>query len=252
MFLHLEKSLWILMTDRRYRLRDREKIIWIVVLLSLTSSVRGIFKRKTFYQAEENDNVTIRWDVHTKTDMSLTNLVCVFQSDIQKGFYQMINGAEVPESQHQQFAGRVHCDRDGLREGQIRLHVSGITAEDSGRYWCDLAVNYDRTMNRWVLRASEMFVLNVSRTSGGDNAPKTEPPSHGGSRNPKGNPVKEQVFLAVFILFQTVTVVAAFVKLLKTPQRKDQNQDETCGTESSTVQQRDEVNVDIPDHSSRE
>ncbi|GAA6228364.1 uncharacterized protein LOC108873689 isoform X1 [Lates japonicus] len=252
MFLHLERSSWFLMTDRRYRLRDREKMIWIVVFLSLTSSVRGIFKRKTFYQAEEDDNITIRWDVHTKADTSLTNLVCFSQSRPPKVFYQMINGAEVPESQHHQFTGRVHCDRDALRGGRIRLHVSRIRAEDSGRYWCDLAVNYDRTLNQWVLRASEMFVLNVSRTSGGDNAPKTEPPSHGGSRNPKGNPLKEHVFLTVFILVQTVTVMAAFIKLLKTPQQKDQNQDETCGTESSTVQQRDEVNVDIPDHSSRE
>lgn len=105
--------------------------------------------------------------------MSLTNLVCVFQSDIQKGFYQMINGAEVPESQHQQFAGRVHCDRDGLREGQIRLHVSGITAEDSGRYWCDLAVNYDRTMNRWVLRASGEWTGLVVPPAGLDWSHKT-------------------------------------------------------------------------------
>eukprot|EP00064_Thunnus_orientalis_P025743 superscaffoldBa00013869_g26161 len=52
-------------------------MIWILLLLILASSVRGMFVVKmtpTFYQAEENDNVTIKWDSQTKTDMSHTSL----------------------------------------------------------------------------------------------------------------------------------------------------------------------------------
>lgn len=63
----------------------------------------------------------------------------------------MYTGVELPESQHQQFSGRVHLDKDALRRGQMRLHLSRVTAEDSGEYWCELAANYDNNKNKWEL-----------------------------------------------------------------------------------------------------
>lgn len=127
-----------------------------LLCLSLPSlSSTGMFAvKRTLYQAEENDNITIRWDSHTQTDMSLTNLVCFLQSKPLKLLYEMINSVEVPESQHQQFAGRVQCDEDALREGRIRLHLSRVTTDDSGNYCCDLAANYDEILRRWVLETS--------------------------------------------------------------------------------------------------
>ncbi|KAI3376119.1 hypothetical protein L3Q82_016641, partial [Scortum barcoo] len=118
--------------------------------------------KRTLYQAEENEDITIRWDSHTKTDMSRTNLVCFLQSKPLKVLYERINGVEVPESQHQQFAGRVQCDEDALREGRVRLHLSRVRTDDSGNYWCDLAANYDELPRRWVLKTTEHFVLNVT------------------------------------------------------------------------------------------
>ncbi|XP_041821539.1 uncharacterized protein LOC121626880 [Chelmon rostratus] len=144
-------------------------MIFILVLVGLAFAVCGsvVNTTPTVYQAKENDNITIRWDITTKTEMSHVTLLCFFSSKPLKVLYKMSNAVEVPESQHQQFAGRVQCDQDALREGRVRLHVSTVTADDSGSYWCELAANYDPTMV-WTLRATEHFVLNV--TSGGESA----------------------------------------------------------------------------------
>ncbi|XP_030286061.1 uncharacterized protein LOC115589358 [Sparus aurata] len=121
-----------------------------------------------FYQAEEDDDITIRWDSTIKTNMSLTNMRCFLWSNPSKLLYEMFNSVDVPESQQdQQFAGRVQVDKDALRDGQIRLHVSRLRTEDSGNYWCDVATNYDQVTERWLLQTTEHFVLNV--TSRGEN-----------------------------------------------------------------------------------
>ncbi|MEQ2276079.1 hypothetical protein XENORESO_013362 [Xenotaenia resolanae] len=52
--------------------------------------------------------------------------------------YQVHDGVEVSESQDEQFSGRVQSDKDVLREGRIRLHVSRLRTEDSGLYLCDV------------------------------------------------------------------------------------------------------------------
>uniref|UniRef100_A0A096M4U6 Immunoglobulin V-set domain-containing protein n=1 Tax=Poecilia formosa TaxID=48698 RepID=A0A096M4U6_POEFO len=48
------------------------------------------------------------------------------------------DGVEFPASQDDQFSGRVQSDKDVLREGRIRLHVSRLRTEDSGLYLCDV------------------------------------------------------------------------------------------------------------------
>uniref|UniRef100_A0A096M3L9 Ig-like domain-containing protein n=1 Tax=Poecilia formosa TaxID=48698 RepID=A0A096M3L9_POEFO len=50
--------------------------------------------------------------------------------------YLVPGGVEFPESQDDQFSGRVQSDKDVLREGRIRLHVSRLRTEDSGLYLC--------------------------------------------------------------------------------------------------------------------
>ena len=111
-------------------------------------------KTATFYQAEEDDDITIRWNSTIKTDMSLTIMACFLQSETRKLLYQMFNSVDVPESQDPQFAGRVQVDKDALRDGRIRLHVSRLRTEDSGNYWCDLATHYDQVTERWLLQTT--------------------------------------------------------------------------------------------------
>ncbi|KAM4536324.1 uncharacterized protein PAE49_020971 isoform 2-T3 [Odontesthes bonariensis] len=51
-------------------------------------------------------------------------------------------GAEVSESQDEEFAGRVQSDKDALREGRLRLNVSRLRTEDSGLYLCAVKNDY--------------------------------------------------------------------------------------------------------------
>ncbi|XP_071315748.1 uncharacterized protein [Trachinotus anak] len=235
----------------------REKMMWILLLVGLTSVSGMIFVKMTptLYEAEEDNDIIIMWDIQTKADVSLANIACYFHSKTLKVFYRMMKGVEIPESQHQQFAGRVQCDRDALREGRVQLNVSRVTAEDSGDYTCDLAANYDETQQRWTLVASGKFVLTVSPTSEGDNGDEPRPtpqpkaePDHGLEPPPR-SPYMEYTFLAGLIGVQLVIVCAAVstVLLYKASKQKDSDQDGRPGCERLTFQQRNEVNVHIPE-----
>ncbi|CAK6981536.1 butyrophilin-like protein 8 [Scomber scombrus] len=119
----------------------------ILLLISLTSGVSGTFVVKvtqSSYQAEENHNITLEWTFTTKPDSSSTslNIYCeMFTDHNDPVLYHVHEGVEVPESQDEHFAGRVQSDKDGLREGRIRLHVSRLRTEDSGLYVCDVKTN---------------------------------------------------------------------------------------------------------------
>ncbi|KAM4537535.1 uncharacterized protein PAE49_021841 isoform 1-T3 [Odontesthes bonariensis] len=160
-------------------------MLWIIQLFSLVSSACGNFAATpTVYEAEEDENLTITWDSQNQTDLSLTNMICFSVSNPQKVLYDMIDGVESLKSRHQQFIGRVECDRVALREGRVRLHLSRLRAEDSGSYRCELEANYDRILKRWELVATVKFVLIV--TSHGKspeslNTPKPEPADTGGA-----------------------------------------------------------------------
>ncbi|XP_067379872.1 uncharacterized protein [Channa argus] len=152
---------------------SQKHITWVIVLTALISSVSVTANMSTTdYQTEENNNVTITWDIQTQLEMSLTNLIC-YQSKPPKVLYQMINGIENTESQHQRFAGRVQLDRSSLKEGRVKIHLSTVTAEDSGNYWCDLAADYDKNAKRWRLLATECFVLNVAQNNNEENSRKS-------------------------------------------------------------------------------
>ncbi|XP_022625347.1 uncharacterized protein LOC111239720 isoform X3 [Seriola dumerili] len=166
-----------------FLLSRRENMAWIlIVLISMWMYLVKMSPR--LYEAEENGDITIGWDFQTKADMTRSNMVCFLQSEPLELFYQMIKGVEAPESQHQRFAGRVHCDRDALRDGRVRLQVSAVTAEDSGNYRCDLAAAYDKTTRRWELEASEEFVLSVNQKNVNTPGRTTTP----GAKQPAGAP----------------------------------------------------------------
>ncbi|XP_078147795.1 programmed cell death 1 ligand 1-like isoform X2 [Centroberyx gerrardi] len=127
---------------------NTEKMIWILLLLFLTSCVCGTFivnVKQISYQAEENGNVTMEWIFPPKPDMSLSSLTiyCAKVSlNEEKPLYYLQNGVEDPESQHEQFAGRVRCDEHRLREGTIRFHLSRLRTNDSGVYLCEVSTGY--------------------------------------------------------------------------------------------------------------
>ncbi|CAK6974824.1 butyrophilin-like protein 8 [Scomber scombrus] len=120
----------------------------IILLISLTSRVSGTFVVKvaqTSYQAEENHTITLEWMFTTKPDSSSTSLIIscymVTGNNEVSDLYIVYKGVEVSESQVGQFAGRVQSDKDALREGRIRLHVTRLRTDDSGWYTCDVKTN---------------------------------------------------------------------------------------------------------------
>ncbi|KAF7229724.1 uncharacterized protein [Nothobranchius furzeri] len=113
----------------------------------------------SIYEAEENDNITI-------SVVSDRNMICLLLSDPRRVFYRVTNGVQAPESPHQQFAGRLHFERD---EGRVSFHLSRVTAEDSGRYRCYLAAKYNENLHDWDFNTTEIFTLRISQSSRGDN-----------------------------------------------------------------------------------
>ncbi|KAL7375589.1 hypothetical protein ABVT39_020335 [Epinephelus coioides] len=83
----------------------------------------------------------------TKTGSSLHSLYiyCQLLTDLRASvLFHLHEGVEVPESQDEQFTGRVQCDKDVLREGRLRLHVSRLRTDDSGRILCSVLTKYGR------------------------------------------------------------------------------------------------------------
>ncbi|XP_037615127.1 uncharacterized protein LOC119481879 isoform X6 [Sebastes umbrosus] len=109
----------------------------ILLLLSLTSCVSGAFVvnvTQTSYQAEENHNITLEWMFTTRTSSSSNSLYiyCELFAELRPSvLFHLHEGVEVPESQDEQFTGRVRWDKDVLRDGRIRLHMSRLRINDS-------------------------------------------------------------------------------------------------------------------------
>ncbi|KAM4536326.1 uncharacterized protein PAE49_020972 isoform 2-T2 [Odontesthes bonariensis] len=123
----------------------REKMICrILLLIILTSCVCATFVvnvPQSSYQAEEKHSITLEWTFTTKPDSSWSSLYIfcdLITDDRVLLLYRVHEGAEVSESQDEEFAGRVQSDKDALREGRLRLNVSRLRTEDSGLYLCEV------------------------------------------------------------------------------------------------------------------
>ncbi|XP_035849490.1 uncharacterized protein LOC118493513 isoform X3 [Sander lucioperca] len=129
----------------------------ILLLIILTSCVSGTFVvnvTQTSYQAEENHDITLEWTFTTNPHSSSNslNIFCELITDLRSSvLFHLHKGVEVPESQDEQFAGRVQWDKDVLREGRLRLHVSRLRTEDSGLYVCKVFTSYGSNSGRcWL------------------------------------------------------------------------------------------------------
>ncbi|XP_078020281.1 uncharacterized protein LOC117272802 isoform X2 [Epinephelus lanceolatus] len=133
-----------------------EKMMYrILLLINLTSCVCGTFVvsvTQTSYQAEENHNITLEWMFTTKPGSSLHSLYiyCELLTDLRSsGLFHLHEGVEVLTDE--QFTGRVQCDKDVLREGRLRLHVSRLRTDDSGLYMCEVDTRYgSSTATCWL------------------------------------------------------------------------------------------------------
>lgn len=118
--------------------------MWILQFMGLISYVDGIFEvnvTQTSYQEEEGQNITLEWTFTTYPHSSLKSLYVFCNAILDQkssALLRLSKGVEVSESQAEQFAGRVQCDKDSLKEGRIRLNISRLRTEDSGLYKCEV------------------------------------------------------------------------------------------------------------------
>ncbi|XP_035849467.1 uncharacterized protein LOC116060419 isoform X7 [Sander lucioperca] len=129
----------------------------ILLLIILTSCVSGTFVvnvTQTSYQAEENHDITLEWTFTTNPHSSSNSLYiyCVLLNNLRPSvLFYLHEGVEAPEFQHEQFAGRVQWDKDVLREGRLRLHVSRLRTEDSGQYECKVHTSNESSSGKcWL------------------------------------------------------------------------------------------------------
>ncbi|XP_041841248.1 uncharacterized protein LOC121639797 isoform X2 [Melanotaenia boesemani] len=128
---------------------SQEKMICeTLLLLILISSVCATFVvnvTQSSYQAEENHNITLEWTFTTKPDISSNSLFiyCELKAAHKlKVLFHVFKGVEASLYTDQQFVGRVQSDKDVLREGRIRLHVSRLRTNDSGVYSCQVNTDH--------------------------------------------------------------------------------------------------------------
>ncbi|KAM6894159.1 uncharacterized protein PEZ65_021835 [Lycodopsis pacificus] len=165
----------------------REKMICsILLLITLTSCVSGplvVNVTQRSYQAEENHNATLEWTFKTRTDGSLKslNIFCEMFTDLRPFIlFHLHEGDEDSESQHERFAGRVQFDKDVLREGRLRLHMSRLRTNDSGLYQCGVTTGDDEGSGNCHLNVTERVrpkPETPNSRSGGRDASTTGSPS---------------------------------------------------------------------------
>ncbi|XP_037615408.1 uncharacterized protein LOC119482075 isoform X2 [Sebastes umbrosus] len=139
----------------------------ILLLISLTSCVSGMFEPQNTalkHQAAEGNNITVEWRFSARTDISVPSLKihCVFVLGL-KVFYHLDNS--VNESLHEQFAGRTQCDKDALRTGRVRLHLSRVRTNDSGLYLCRMATGFGRKVKQFSLNITAAVDEPVTMTT---------------------------------------------------------------------------------------
>ncbi|CAJ1085775.1 uncharacterized protein LOC117814164 isoform X3 [Xyrichtys novacula] len=131
-----------------------------LLLMALSVCVSGTLVVKVAqrsYQAEEDQDLILEWTFKPKPDSSLKtlNIFCdMFNNQKDPVLFHLHEGVEVPQKEGD-FVGRVQYDKEVLKEGQIRLHVSSLRTEDSGWYRCEVLTEYGSSWDRCHLSVTE-------------------------------------------------------------------------------------------------
>ncbi|XP_047242237.1 uncharacterized protein LOC124880874 isoform X2 [Girardinichthys multiradiatus] len=177
------------------------RILLLIILNScLCAATFVVNVTQSCYQAEENHNITLEWTFTTRPHGSWRQLFILCEliaPPRELVLYQVHDGVEVSEFQDEQFSGRVQSDKDVLREGRIRLHVSRLRTEDSGLYPCDVKTDEGSGSGRCRLNVS---AADVSQTQRPTVDPEPEGPGW--------------IFLYVLLGLTAAAAAALMVKLL--------------------------------------
>ncbi|XP_034541206.1 uncharacterized protein LOC117814164 isoform X2 [Notolabrus celidotus] len=175
-------------------MRKREKMISrFLLLMALSCCDCGtlVVNVAHTYQAEENQDVTLEWSFTPKPDSStqLCSVFCDMFTDHNHKhpiLFHFHEGVEVP-LKDEEFSGRVQCDKDVLREGRIRLHVSSLRTEDSGWYRCEVFTNSGSSWARCHLTVTAVHEPEdqrpTERPEPGDQRPPERPEPEAGDQS---------------------------------------------------------------------
>ncbi|XP_041636140.1 uncharacterized protein LOC121505071 isoform X2 [Cheilinus undulatus] len=139
-------------------------IYWILLLFSLTSCVSAspgtnkvtLTQPSHEAESEENQNVTLEW-TFTAVDNFLVDtlqILCDMTSDLKASvLFDFTEGVGITPKDGE-FAGRVHWDKDAIRDGRIRLRLSSLRMNDSGRYGCVVWAGQTSNKSSYKLRVT--------------------------------------------------------------------------------------------------
>ncbi|XP_007568203.2 uncharacterized protein LOC103149122 [Poecilia formosa] len=124
------------------------------------------------YWAEKNDNLTLDFTFTPKLECShnLWLVSCDWLKDdtisCYKPLYDYIehDRKKVSETQDEKFSGRVVFDKDVLKKGRIRLHVSRLQVEDSGVYVCKLNIGHCKGSDTSKLNVTDSHPFELPAT----------------------------------------------------------------------------------------
>ncbi|XP_061566489.1 uncharacterized protein LOC133420724 isoform X2 [Cololabis saira] len=182
----------------------------ILLLIILTSHVCAativVNVTQSSYQTEENHNITLEWTFTPKpgTSSRPPDIYCELRTYLRPlVLFHVVNGVEMTFYHDEQFSGRVQSDRDALREGRLRLHMSRLRTEDSGQYWCRLD-----TESGWGSASCEVLV------SAADLPPQTP------TMVPEQEPQEKTSFYVGMGVVTSAIVVICFIGLIKKRRKK--------------------------------
>ncbi|XP_014825743.1 uncharacterized protein LOC106963623 [Poecilia latipinna] len=124
------------------------------------------------YWAEKNDNLTLDFTFTPKLECShnLWLVSCDWLKNDTISCYKLLyeyielDGETVSEFQDEKFSGRVVFDKDVLRKGRIRLHVSRLKVEDSGVYVCKLNIGHCKGSDTSKLNVTDSHPFELPAT----------------------------------------------------------------------------------------
>uniref|UniRef100_A0A669F433 Zinc finger protein 501-like n=1 Tax=Oreochromis niloticus TaxID=8128 RepID=A0A669F433_ORENI len=108
-----------------------------------------------YYRGEENSNVTAEWQFASKVNITISmfKIHCLQLPELMV-FFNMDDSSDEP--QHEQFAGRVQCDKDALTTGRVRLKLPKVRINDSGWYLCRMATEFGKKVKEFRLNISDV------------------------------------------------------------------------------------------------
>ncbi|XP_007544311.1 PREDICTED: uncharacterized protein LOC106907961 isoform X2 [Poecilia mexicana] len=142
---------------------SRMKMISLLLLI-LSSCLCATFVvnvTQSSYEAEENHSITLEWTFTTEPDSCLSFEFMIFTLITENKKVSVLfhehGGVEVSQSQDKQFAGRVQSDKELLKDGRIKLHVSKLRINDSGLYLCEIQTDcgYGSAACQLIVRAGD-------------------------------------------------------------------------------------------------